>query len=119
MTTRTAAPPSLEALMAHATWARALARRLVGDPDAADDLVQETLVATWRHPPALDRPLRPWLATVLRNLARARRRGAARAARREAAVAPEAAEARSAEEALAEMQAQRRLADALVALPEP
>jgi RNA polymerase sigma-70 factor, ECF subfamily len=41
-----------------------------GDSQRAEDLVQETIVRAWRHPDALaDRPARPWLFAVARNLA--------------------------------------------------
>jgi RNA polymerase sigma-70 factor (ECF subfamily) len=41
-----------------------------GDRQRAEDLVQETIVRAWRHPAALtDRPARPWLFAVARNLA--------------------------------------------------
>jgi RNA polymerase sigma-70 factor, ECF subfamily len=41
-----------------------------GDRQRAEDLVQETVVRAWRHPEALaDRPARPWLFAVARNLA--------------------------------------------------
>lgn len=41
-----------------------------GDRQRAEDLVQETMVRAWRHPEALaDRPARPWLFAVARNLA--------------------------------------------------
>jgi RNA polymerase sigma-70 factor (ECF subfamily) len=41
-----------------------------GDRQRAEDLVQETIVRAWRHPEALtDRPARPWLFAVARNLA--------------------------------------------------
>ena len=115
----TATPLNLEALMAHVGWARALARRLVGDPDVAEDLVQETLVAGWKHPPALDRPLRPWLATVLRNLARSRGRGEGRARVRHDSWQADAAAVVSPEEALGGLQAQQRLASMLARLSEP
>jgi RNA polymerase sigma-70 factor, ECF subfamily len=40
-----------------------------GDRQRAEDLVQETIVRAWRHPEALaDRPARPWLFAVARNL---------------------------------------------------
>jgi RNA polymerase sigma-70 factor (ECF subfamily) len=42
-----------------------------GDRAGAEDVVQETLVAAWRHPEALDPargPIRPWLLTVARRL---------------------------------------------------
>src|SRR6201982_2003799 len=41
-----------------------------GDRQRAENLVQETIVRAWRHPEALaDRPARPWLFAVARNLA--------------------------------------------------
>src|ERR1044071_3975924 len=41
-----------------------------GDRQRAEGLVQETIVRAWRHPEALaDRPARPWLFAVARNLA--------------------------------------------------
>src|SRR5262245_23643320 len=71
-------------LYEHGAWLRALAARLAGS-DAADDLVQDAFEAALRRAPDGDRPLRPWLAQVVRNLATLRRRGRARVARREAA----------------------------------
>jgi RNA polymerase sigma-70 factor, ECF subfamily len=52
------------ALLAYAT-------RLLGDRQAAEDVVQETLVRAWRHPDALVNgkgSVRGWLLTVARNL---------------------------------------------------
>jgi RNA polymerase sigma factor (sigma-70 family) len=66
--------PTPEELLAHAGWLRRLAVSLVGPAAGADDLVQETWLAALRHPPARPGPLRPWLAQVLRNLVRMRRR---------------------------------------------
>src|SRR5215471_7919686 len=41
-----------------------------GDRQRAEDLVQETLLRAWMHPDAIaDRPARPWLFAVARNLA--------------------------------------------------
>lgn len=56
----------------------AYATRLTGDPIAAQDVLQETLIRAWRHPEALaaDRgPIRPWLFTVAARIVvdRARR----------------------------------------------
>lgn len=83
-------------------WLGAFARRLARDPDEAEELVQETLVTAWTHPPQERAGLRPWLATVLRNRLRMQRRGEARRQAREAvhgptpteAVGPDAAVAR-------------------------
>jgi RNA polymerase sigma-70 factor (ECF subfamily) len=41
-----------------------------GDRQRAEDIVQETLLRAWLHPQAItDRPARPWLFAVARNLA--------------------------------------------------
>jgi RNA polymerase sigma-70 factor, ECF subfamily len=41
-----------------------------GDQQRAEDIVQETLLRAWLHPEAIaDRPARPWLLAVARNLA--------------------------------------------------
>jgi hypothetical protein len=55
-----------EDLLANQAWLKRLACRLV-DPATAEDLVQETWAAAVRSRPERDRPLRPWLAEVLRN----------------------------------------------------
>lgn len=65
-------------------WLRTLAQKLGADD--ADDLVQETWLAAVRHPPDRRRPLRPWLAQVLRNALLMRRRTEVRRVRREGAV---------------------------------
>lgn len=65
-------------------WLQRLATLLTVDADEADDLVQETLVTAWRDPPRdLANPVRPWLATVLRNRFRMLRRSGARRSQRE------------------------------------
>src|SRR5688572_18901231 len=78
----------LDALLAHAGWARKLAARLVHDAAGADDLAQDAWVAALERPPAPGRPLRRWLAAVMRNLARESRRARARREVRERAAAP-------------------------------
>ena len=41
-----------------------------GDRQRAEDIVQETLLRAWQHPDAIaERPARPWLFAVARNLA--------------------------------------------------
>lgn len=70
-------------------WLQRFAARLTSDADDADDLVQETLVASWTSPPRdAGSPLRPWLATVLRNRLRMQRRADLRRGQRECAGAP-------------------------------
>ena len=69
--------PELESLLESSGWVKRLARSLVGDPHTADDLVQEAwVIALERRPEATSGPkMKRWLAAVLRNLARDRRRG--------------------------------------------
>ena len=58
----------------YASHSHALRRyvvRFCPDPASADDIVQETFIRAWRHLPQLssgDRPVRPWLYRVARNL---------------------------------------------------
>lgn len=58
-----------EELAAHSQWVRRLARSLVHDETAAEDLVQDTWVAALAKPPSDRRALRGWLARVVRTLA--------------------------------------------------
>jgi RNA polymerase sigma-70 factor (ECF subfamily) len=75
----------LAELVTSAGWLRRLAVGLLGDRDAAEDVVQGTLVTAWVHPPDRDREVRPWLAEVARNQALDQKRSASRRAAREAA----------------------------------
>ena len=55
----------------HASALHCYVRRFCPDPASADDIVQETFIRAWRHLPQLsadDRPVRPWLYRVARNL---------------------------------------------------
>lgn len=54
---------------AHAVYSFCL--RFTGDSQRAEDIVQEVLVRAWRNAATLrkdERPIRPWLFTVARNL---------------------------------------------------
>ena len=109
---------SPEALLAEAHWLRRLATSLIGQD--AEDLVQETYLAALRSPPAGDRPLRPWLATVLRNFAHLRHRRQSRGARAAAELGRTLADSLpSPEVLLAQHEAQRQVASAVSALDEP
>ena len=49
---------------------RYVLRMTDGDRQRAEDIVQETLFRAWQHPEAIaERPARPWLFAVARNLA--------------------------------------------------
>src|SRR5258708_23847424 len=111
---------SPETLLAHATWLRRLAASLVDDRSLADDLVQDVWVAALRHPPDEDRPVKPWIARVVRNAARFRWRGESNRAAREAAVARDAEKLTpTTEELLARHELQQLLAKLVGELDEP
>jgi RNA polymerase sigma-70 factor, ECF subfamily len=55
----------------HAGALHGYVERFCPDHASADDIVQETFIRAWRHLPRLsadDRPIRPWLFRVARNL---------------------------------------------------
>lgn len=67
-----------------APTARRVARAILGNPDDADDAVQDALLSAWRAIPRYDpdRPFRPWLMRIVVNAAtdQLRRRRTRRAA---------------------------------------
>jgi RNA polymerase sigma-70 factor (ECF subfamily) len=70
-----------ETLMrAHQQAVFRLAYLLVGDPDDAEDVAQDTFLRAWKHLKGFDatRPLRPWLLSIASNLSSNRRRSAGR-----------------------------------------
>lgn len=101
-------------LAVHAEGLRALARRLVHDAAAADDIVQEACLAALRSGGAS----RPWLVGVVRNLARRRHRDDSRRRDRERCAARPEATGPS-DEAVERAELQRALLDELLALDEP
>ncbi len=74
--------PDPEALLAHSGWVRALARSLVADPSAAEDVEQEAWRRALESPPKHGGNLRAWLASVVRSVAAQRGRTEGRAAAR-------------------------------------
>ena len=55
----------------HAKALHGYVEKFCPDRAGADDIVQETFIRAWRHLPQLsadDRPIRPWLFRVARNL---------------------------------------------------
>lgn len=112
---------TIEALLAERGWMRSLATALLKDADVADELVQDALVLAVRRPPGSDRPLRPWLRTVLRNLAWKRLQGDAdrRAIEAERASRVGEASVPSAEELSAKLELQHLLVGFVRELDEP
>ncbi len=105
-------------LLDEAAWIRALARTLCADPHAAEDLVQDTWVAALELRPRVDRPLRGWLATVLRRIhGRGSAQAQAVAARERAVARPEPQP--STLEVVERAARQRDLVEAVLALEEP
>ncbi|MGH7150064.1 MAG: RNA polymerase sigma factor, partial [Planctomycetota bacterium] len=107
-----------EALLSEVGWVRSLARSLVADAHLADDLAQDACLAALEASPRTDRPIRGWLATVLRNLVRqSKRREARRRGREERAARPESVDA--AADLVGRVALQREVVDAVLALEEP
>src|SRR5687768_15802557 len=110
--------PHHEALLDEREWLRRLARRLVTNSDEAEDLVQETWLASWLHPPRSDSPRRPWLARVARNLSLNHHREATRRSNREQQAArPEVIE--SAADVCERFDIHRSVVEVVTTLPEP
>lgn len=111
-------PVAAEDLLEHAAFVRALARSLLFEPQAADDVVQQTWLTALESPPRYARNLRGWLARVVRRhvfrraRAEARRRLHEEASGRGGASPP-------ADDCAARAEVQRRLAEAVTALAEP
>ncbi len=116
----TGSPPLLDQreLLANSDRLRRLAQRLCGDPHLAEDLTQGTLTAlveTAARPPA--QPI-GWMRGVLRNLWRQHRRREGVRREREG-LAAQATTLPSTAATVAQVEMQRRVADAVLALPEP
>jgi RNA polymerase sigma-70 factor (ECF subfamily) len=111
-------PVSAEALLAHAEWVRHLARGILHDADAADDVAQETWLAALRAGPGPGRPLSSWLGRVARNFALRRVRDDARRRAHENSSPPGEQEP-SAASLQERAELHRELVDAVLALDEP
>lgn len=109
--------PKIETLLAEDAWIRRMAKRLVTDPNLADDLAQDAWVVALGSSSA-GSLARPWLGGVLRNLVRSRLRSRRRRARRESNAAGEEAWP-SAAEIVDEVALRRTVAEAVLELEEP
>ena len=111
----------VERLLGEAGWVHALVARLVGEREAADDLVQDTWVAALQSRSLAfrgQRGARAWPAAVARNLAlRRRRQDAVR--RHHETVRARRSSTEGGGDAVERLQLQRTLADALLGLDEP
>ena len=113
------APRTLDELLTHSAWVRRVAASLVRDAADADDVVQSTWLAALQRPPASDRNLAGWLATVARNLVRKRARTEGRRTSREQ-VAHDQIEATPSPESVVERaELQQMIATLVLDLAEP
>lgn len=110
---------TVETLLAHRDWLRALASSLVADPALADDVAQQTMLEAIERPPRHAYRPQGWLRSAAQNAARALARQERRRQRREQVVARrELVDADPADTAhRAAMH--KRLVDELFALEEP
>jgi len=115
--------PPLDNLLQHRAWVSAVARRLLRDEQAAEDLAQEAWLRALRSPPDPARDPKPWLRRVLKNLASNARRGAGRRAHHESAAGeralPAEALVKSPAVLVAEAEQHRRLVGHILDLEEP
>ena len=110
--------PSIDALLAHAPFVRAVARAAVRGDDQVDDIVQETWLAAITRGPTRPGPLGGWLARVARRRAADRlRRDSRRVGRETVAARPEALPAT--DEVAARAELGRSVIEAVLALDEP
>ena len=106
-------------LLAHTDWMRSLARSLVADSAAADDLVQETWAAFMKEPPRNQDATRSWLARVLRNFAFKRQRTEVHRLRRERIAARPENTRNDPAEILERAEMHHRVVELVLALDEP
>lgn len=112
-------PVPIETLLTHRAWVDALARRLVADDSAADDVAQQTWLAAMRHPPGDEATARSWLGRVVRNFARERHREEGRRTRREAASARPESSGGDVAAVVARAELHKKLVLAVMDLEEP
>ncbi len=72
-----------EELLAHSDFVHALAKSLVFDEHYAADISQEAWLAALKRPPSAEKPMKAWLARVVRNFVINFRRDEMRRTRRE------------------------------------
>jgi RNA polymerase sigma-70 factor (ECF subfamily) len=113
------APLTPEALHAQRDWVRRVARALVADPNAADDLEQEVWVKALEKKPVVRRSVRAWLGAVLRNAAVDRHRADRRRTTHEAAAAPAEKAVPGPLDLVARAESLQRVGAAVLALREP
>jgi RNA polymerase sigma factor (sigma-70 family) len=111
-------PIHARALLEHQEFVRALAKHLLRDEHAAEDVAQETALTLLTRPPQALDSVRGWIAIVTRNKAHNLSREKIRRARREETVARD--ESDDSETALHErLSLQQKVVEAVIGLREP
>ncbi len=108
----------IETLLRHRDWVRRLARSMVSDPAAADDVEQQTWLRALRSPPRDPAAARSWLSAVVRSRALSAFRSSSRRAVHEERGARSGA-ARATADLVAESDSHQRLVHCVLALDEP
>jgi len=111
------APDDGRLFLRHAGGIRALAFELLGDRQAAEDVLQDTFVRALSAPPASRERLGGWLREVARGLALNRHRGEARRRAREHAAAQD--ERSTPHDGPERAETLRLVTDSVLALDEP
>lgn len=108
---------SLDELLENGLWLGPLARALTSDVDAAEDALQDTWVAAVEDASAPKSNPRSWLRAVLRHRVYRGHRSSERRKRRER-LAARSESVPSEAELIEKLEMQRRVAEAVVALPD-
>ncbi len=108
-------PLTAQRLLAESDWLRALARQLMREEDRAEDLFQDTVLASLNDHSTVRGAARPWLSRVARNLALRSRRGEDRRAQRERIAAVSEVHV----EPVERLEMLRRVVDAVHGMDEP
>jgi len=111
-------PVRIEELLAHASWVRSLAARLVRDQATAEDVTQEVWASALSSPPRERSNLRGWLSAAVRSTVHSMQRGEQRRRNREE-IAHVAREQAGPAELFERGQLHRELVEQVLALEEP
>lgn len=101
------------------TWVVQVARALLHDDAAADDVAQDAWLIAAHRAPRDGRPVRPWLSRVVLNLVRMRARGEKRRATREQRSGETVQPLPTPAELIERIETQRAVAGEVLALAEP
>lgn len=111
--------PDAEVILRETAKLRSLARSLVHDEHAVDDLLQDTWVSALENPPRIPEMGRFWLTKVLRNLVVDKRRELQSRRRRERVAAMRESDDVSTHDSLERLEVLRRIVELVAELEEP